>query len=340
MPLIFVISGAAVFLSFRKTGTFIRSRVGRLLIPGVLVGTFVVNPVYVYVEKLFSGETAIGFFSWYPRFFEGFYGFGNGNFALWGMGTHIWYLQFLFIYSLLLLPLFVRPGSGASLLQRLSAGFEKPWALFLLFLPVSAVAATFEAAGMGSVRMTGNWDPISYLFFLAYGYLVFSNPRAQASIRKNCVIYLVIAAVLTTFHLATHFGFFVRIRGVTGHDLRSGALLPLDHSRFAAVQALRGLLAWCWVVALLGLGSRLLNVNSRLLAYSNEAVLPFYVLHHSVIYLVGYHVIQWQSGVGAKFFAIAVASFAAIVALYEIVIRRVDVLRVLFGMKRKQSGAG
>jgi surface polysaccharide O-acyltransferase-like enzyme len=340
MPLIFVISGAAVFLSFRKAGMFTWSRIRRLLIPAILVGTLIINPPYVYVERLFSGKTASGFFQWYPRFFDGMYGFGSGNFAPWGMGTHIWYLQFLFIYSLILLPLFVRSrNTGVSLLQRLSSFFEKPWALFLLFLPVSAVAAAFEFGGLGGVRITGNWDLISYIFFFIYGYLVFSSPQIQESIRKHCVIYLVVAVVLTAFHLASHFGVLIRIEGVTGHDLTTGALLPLDHSRFAVIQALRGLLAWCWVIALLGLGSRFLNFNSRVLAYSNEAVLPFYMLHHTVIYVIGYHVIQWSSGVGTKFFVIAVISFVVILALYDILIRRLNFLRILFGMKSKKHEA-
>jgi hypothetical protein len=338
MPLIFVLSGAAVYLSFRTTGGFVKSKIRRLLIPGILVGTFVINPPYVYVERLFSGETSAGFFRWYPQFFNGMYGFGGGNFAPWGMGTHIWYLQFLFIYSLMFLPLFLRSkGTEQSLLQRLASWFEKPWALLLLFLPVSGVAAAFEIGGLGGVRMTGNWDFVSYMFFFLYGYLVFSNPAVLASVRKHCVIYLGVAVVLSAFHLASHFGVFIKIPGVTGHDLTTGAMLPLDHLRFGVVQALRGVLAWFWVLSLLGLGSRFLNRSTRALAYANEAVLPFYMLHHAVIYVVGYQVIQRGGGVAVKFAVIAGISFVVIVTLYEILIRRVNILRVLFGMKRSRS---
>ena len=109
MPLFFVLSGAAVFLSLRSRGTgeFIKTRILRLLIPLILIGTFIINPPYVYIERLFSGQAVSGFIQWYPRFFNGMYGFG-GNFAPLGQGTHLWYLEFLFIYSLILLPLFAR----------------------------------------------------------------------------------------------------------------------------------------------------------------------------------------------------------------------------------------
>jgi hypothetical protein len=85
----------------------------------------------------------------------------------------------------------------------------------------------------------------------------------------------------------------------------------------------------------LGLGRRYLNTNSRLLAYANEAVLPFYILHHAVIYVVGYYVIGWSTSVAPKFMAISLISFAIIIALYELLIRRIGTLRFLFGMKRQ-----
>lgn len=338
MPFFFIVSGAAVFLSsrFQKTGGFTKSRLKRLLIPAVLMGTFIVNPPYVYIERLFNNPSIGGFFQWYPHFFDGMYGFGKGNFAPWGMGTHIWYLQFLFIYSLIFLPLFIRPKkSGKSLLERLSPYFKNPWALFFLFLPVSAIAAAFEYIGLSGIRVMGNWDPVSYMLFFVYGYLIYSNAEIQETIRKYSSIFLIIALTVTALHLTSHFGVMLKIQGITRHDLTTGAVLPLDHSGFAIVQAFRGLMAWCWSLALLGLGRRFLNFNNRLRAYSNEAVLPFYILHHSVIYIVGFYVIQWSSGVGAKFFAISILSFITVMALYEILIRRVNILRILFGMKSK-----
>ena len=340
MPFFFVVSGAAVFLSsrFQKTGGFIKSKLKRLLVPAILIGTFVVNPVYVYIERLFNDPSIGNFFQWYPSFFNGMYGFGDGNFAPWGMGTHLWYLQFLFIYSLIFLPLFIRSKrSGKSLLERVSPYFKNPWALFFLFLPVSAIAAAFEYNGMSGIRVMGNWDPISYMLFFVYGYLVYSNTDIQETIRKYSAIFLIVALTITALYLDSHFGVVLKIQGVTRHDLTTGGTLPLDHSGFAIVQAFRGLMAWCWTLALLGLGRRFLNFNSKLRSYSNEAVLPFYILHHSVIYVVGFYVVQWSSSVGTKFFVISIVSFGIIMAIYELLIRRVNILRFLFGMKVKKT---
>jgi hypothetical protein len=338
MPFFFVLSGAAVFLSKGsvKTWEFIKSRFLRLLVPLIFIGTFIINPLYVYIERLSSSEAASGFFQWYPQFFDGMYGFG-GNFAPLGQGTHLWYLEFLFIYSLILLPLFARSKKrGISYLSKLSIHFEKPWALFFLFLPISAVAAAFEIIGLGGLRVMGGWDPISYLLFLSYGYLIFSNAKIGETIKKYSPIYLTVAIILTALLLDSHFGFILKIPGLTRHDLlNDGALLPLNQSLWVAVQALRGLLGWCWIIGLLGLGHRFLNFNNKFLAYGNEGVLPFYIMHHSVIYIIGYYIIRWSGNIGSKFLIISITSFAIIMVIYDILIRRFSLLRFLFGMKTK-----
>jgi hypothetical protein len=81
------------------------------------------------------------------------------------------------------------------------------------------------------------------------------------------------------------------------------------------------------------LGHRFLDFNSKFLGYANEAVLPFYILHHTVIYIIGFYVIQRSSDIGSNFLIISIASFAIIMAIYELLIRRMNSLRFLFGMK-------
>ncbi len=184
----------------------------------------------------------------------------------------------------------------------------------------------------------GHWDPISYLFFFVYGYLIFSNQRIQETIRKYGATFLVVALVLTALYLDVHFGVNLKIAGVTEHDfLNVDPELPVNDSALIAVHAFRGLIGWCWIIGLLGLGRRFLNFNNKFLAYANEAVLPFYILHHTVIYIVGFFIIQWSSSIGTKYLTIAIVSFAIIMAIYEIVIKRVSVVRSLFGMKVKNE---
>ena len=78
---------------------------------------------------------------------------------------------------------------------------------------------------------------------------------------------------------------------------------------------------------------RYLNVNKPVLTYASEAVLPFYILHQTVLLGVGYFVVQWAIPDPLKWAIIAVSSFAIIMSVYEYLVRRSNVLRFLFGMR-------
>jgi hypothetical protein len=73
------------------------------------------------------------------------------------------------------------------------------------------------------------------------------------------------------------------------------------------------------------------------LAYANEAVLPFYILHQTVILCVGWFVISWNISMSAKYLIIAAVSFTLIIVLYELLIRHLNVVRFLFGMRPKRK---
>ena len=339
MPLFFIIAGASVYfsLSSRDARGFVRERILRILIPLIFVGTFIINPPYIYVERLFTGQTADGFFQWYPQFFHGLV--PQGNFAPLGLGTHLWFLQALLIYSLMLLPLFVRsPRTGQSPVSKSTAYFESPWALFLLFIPISAAAAAVEFMGLGFTRIAGGWDPASYLLFFIYGYLVFSNAQMIETMKKYAFASLIAACVLTVFYLDSHFGINLEIPGVTRHNIHDiQARFTTNLSVSVGIQAFRGLIGWLWLIGILGLCRRFLNFSNRPLTYFGDAGLPFYILHHTVILIVGFYIIQWNSSILIKYIAIAGISFIVIMAIYELLIRRFNPVRFLFGMKKTRS---
>lgn len=102
---------------------------------------------------------------------------------------------------------------------------------------------------------------------------------------------------------------------------------------FAGLYTTYALCAWCWVLAILGLAAQRLTFATPLLAYANEAVLPFYVMHQTVLLTVGYVVVRWSIPDLAKWALIGGVSLAVCLGLYEFLIRRHNVLRFLFGMK-------
>ena len=315
MPLFFVLSGAAVYYSLksRTAGQFVKERTTRILVPLIGIGIFILGPFQIYLERLTHGEFSGNFFQFYPHYFDGLYGVG-GNFA-W-MGVHLWYLMDIFFFSLIALPLFLPYGqTGKSILSRLAGKLNNLWLLLLIFLVFLGVASgVTDLAGLHLLDM-GSWEILSYFVFFIYGYLIFSNERIQDIVSRYCFATLIAASLLTLAHLLLTF-----VPSLSSmYDS-----WPLD---------LRGLCTWSWIMALLGTGRRFLNYSNKFLGYANEAVLPFYILHQPVILSIGYFVVQWTLPIIAKYFIIASISFIAIMVVYELLVRRINVLRFLFGMR-------
>jgi glucans biosynthesis protein C len=316
MPFLFVVSGAAVVYSLksRSAGLFIKERVFRLFVPLVTVGIFVFGPLQVYLDRFSHGVFTGSFWQFIPQYFNGLWGLG-GNFAF--QGVHLWYLMLLFIFSLLFLPLFLPSrNSGSSLLSRISNIFNRPWALILLAIPLTLTPHLTNALGMGFTRQMGGWDMFSYMLCFLYGYLIFTSPRIADTLSKYCFIFLIVAVGMTVFELSMVY-----------------AVLPTPDSGFFASTELHSINCWFWVLAVLGLGSSYLNANNRFLGYANEAVLPFYILHQPVILAIGFFVVQWNLPIIAKYIFIVGTSFIAIMMLYELLVKRIEALRFIFGMK-------
>jgi hypothetical protein len=118
----------------------------------------------------------------------------------------------------------------------------------------------------------------------------------------------------------------------------------------------KGVGAWAWVVAILGFGSRPRperapkgsraplgsgetpmrpSLGTRTLSYVGEAFLAVYILHQTVVFVIGYYVVQWQMAALLKYIVISLASLAVTLLLYEFAVRRLRVTRWLFGMRPK-----
>jgi hypothetical protein len=93
------------------------------------------------------------------------------------------------------------------------------------------------------------------------------------------------------------------------------------------------LVGWTWLLTVLGFGMQNLNFNTPFLKYANEAVLPFYILHQTVIVILSYFMVSWAIPDWLKFILVLLGSFVVVMLIYEYLVRRHNVLRFLFGMK-------
>ncbi len=101
-------------------------------------------------------------------------------------------------------------------------------------------------------------------------------------------------------------------------------------------QEVRAFNSWFWLIAILGFGSRHLKIKNRVLKYASEAVLLFYILHQTVIVTIGFYIANWNVNTIFKYLIISTSSFVAIIIVYDLVVKRINLFRFLFGMKRKK----
>ena len=98
---------------------------------------------------------------------------------------------------------------------------------------------------------------------------------------------------------------------------------------------------WSWILALFGYASSYLNHHSRFLTYCNEAVYPFYILHQTIMIVIGFYLMDLNWGFWTKAMLMVAGTFGGSFVLYEFIIRRLVFIRQLFGLKivkRQQQG--
>ena len=319
MPFIFIISGASIFYAMNKggAGTFFKDKVLRLLVP-LLVAMFTYASLQVYLERITHGQFSGSYFAFLPHYFDGIYlDVGSaGNFAIHGM--HMWYVMILLIYCLIFYPLFRwMKRSGRGVLDKLGGFLASPWTLWLaLAFPILLLGLGIQ--GTDWEFGAGGWGFLYYIFFLLHGFVIASSERAQANIKRMRWSSLIVGLILGAARI------FI-VANEANPDLQ-----PLQGTVNGLLYVLS---ACCLLPAILGFGMSHLTLTNPFLKYASEAVMGFYILHQTVLLVIGYFVIDWAISDFAKWAIIFVSSFIAIMAIYEFLIRRVNVLRFLCGMK-------
>jgi len=318
VPLLFVISGASLFYavgkgegSIKGVGKFIKDKALRLLVP-LLVCDLTHASLQAYLGRLTHGEFSGSFFQYLPSYFL--------NDFDW-QGAHLWYLWLLFLFSVLLYPLmrWLR-GRGQGVLSKLGDLLALPGAVYALAVPAILLAVLLDYKNMPH---NAGWNYFVYLWLTLAGFLVASDDRLQASSQRLRWLSLPLGLGLTGMFLAL-----VQILVVgLGMAPAYGTWL------YGLGWGVRALASWCCILAIFGFGRRHLNFSTRFLRYANEAVLPFYIFHQTVILSVGSFVVQWAVDDVLKWAIVLVTSFAIIMVLYELLVRRFNVMRFLFGMK-------
>jgi glucan biosynthesis protein C len=323
MDLIFLISGVASAFLIKPSapGRFLASRSWRLLLP-LVFGIAVVVPIQPYVQGVSNGLVAPGF----GRFLVDYYTgkpWPKDAFDGWYYGftwNHLWYLAYLWIYTLALAVL-ARPleSAPALALRRRFTGLRGAALVLLPVLPFCLYSFTLQPLFPDNGDFIHDWyrNAVYFTAFL-YGYLV----ARDAGFWNEA----------TRLRWAT-LGCALAIFGVRMVLVR---LYPGDTAAPPAVEAfalvLRNLYMWSMLLTLLGWAHAALNRPFRWLPWANENVYPWYILHQSLIIAVAYWLIPLHLPALPEAGCVLALTIAGCWSATAIV-RRVRWLRPLFGLK-------
>lgn len=317
MGLLFVLAGMASWFAFghRSAKAYAGERKRRLLAP-FLFGLLLIVPLQQYFGALQHVSPAPTFGGWLGGYWgmQGEIGGFDGAFTF----GHLWFVFYLFLYSLIALPLFVRLHRRAT-----ARDIGRPWMLvavpFLLLLTE------------GIPWIDGTWNFFTALALFVCGFVLASSERLQATVRRTWRWLL--AAGVVTMGVA----FAVWIPGIDGRWAEGSV-------RDVLFQLLECANTWLWILGLIGAAGAFLNrPATRLLRYANEGAYPWYILHQTVIVVLAYAVVRWNLGVLPKFGILLAGSLAVTLLLYEVAVRRWNAVRFLFGLKplpRRQALIG
>ncbi|GGG98458.1 hypothetical protein GCM10011416_15760 [Polaribacter pacificus] len=315
LPLLFMISGAGTFFAFSKRSwlQFIKERSYRLLIPLVFGVLFIVPP-QTYYENI----TRLGS---YLDIYK------NLDFEV----NHLWFIENLWVWSVLLIPfiLFLKSPKSNDFKGFFDRIILKKYGLFIGVIPLLSIFIILKQQYPEDSKSISNLSVSFYhLYFFSAGMLLAATKQVWESLKKYRRTNLVILLVCTALFYGYYF--------MPNQWIEPYLSLANRWSLWYAVCCLVG---WSFVITLLGYSQVWFAKNSKLLLLCNEAIYPFYILHQTVIIVVGYYIIEWDLPISAKIFLLLIVTFPVILLLYRFVVYPFNFLRLVFGMKKKSTSS-
>jgi hypothetical protein len=278
LTLLFLVAGAASRFMWDKLtpGRFTGARMGRLW-PPLLLAVFVIAPPQSYYEVVdaIRAGAPLSVDNFYPRYVT-----ASGNWCdadgclVTPTYNHMWFVAYLIVYTLLLIPLAPLVKRVPKAVSVLIAGpflLITPW-LFLFALRVTL----FPIFGESHAIHEDGYLHVLYLAVFLFGFGVAKHqPFFDACVRWRwpaLALALCAWAVLVTYYAAHPDG-----------------VAPPDWLR-AAFRGVREAQAWAAIVAALGFAHKhLARADGPVRRLLTQAIFPFYLIHQTIIVVAGYH---------------------------------------------------
>ena len=292
IPLLFFVSGMGVCYALRKRSWWqlMLERSKRILLPFIFGIIFVV-PVHIFIWQMYYKQDLV--YTVHP--------------------VHLWFLGNIFIYVILLSPLFfyLKKNENGRIHQWLQKLFSNPIGLLFITAAFILEAMLIQPDIYETYSMTIHGFFMGLMAFLFGFLIIYSGENFWKTVLK--LRWLLISLAMALF-LLRYFIFNLK-----------------------APDYLLSIVSVLWIMAVFGFAHKYLNHPGKILSYLSQAAYPIYIIHMVFLYLGSYFIMPLGIPATLKFIIIIVLTFAGSFVFYEFVIRRIYFIRPLFGLKEKTS---
>ena len=224
---------------------------------------------------------------------------------------HLWFLGNIFVYVVVLSPVLyylknTQNGKFKSAISKIMSYAIGPLTISAFFMLEIAFAKP-QLFEMYAETLHGFF--IGLLAFI-FGFLfVYSGNRFWQTVSKWKWLYIGLASIL----------FFIRL---TGFEAISNMYITTIESN-------------AWILGLFGIGYTYLNKPSALLSYLSAAVYPIYIIHMFALYIGALLILPLDLHPMVAFVCITLFTLLFCFLIYEFILKRIAILRPLFGLKWK-----
>ncbi len=288
IPLLFFVSGMGVCFAIRKRNwkQLILERTRRILIP-FLFGMIFIVPVHLLIWQIYYKQDIA--YSLHP--------------------SHLWFLGNIFIYVILLSPVFffLKKHENGLFNRWLMNLYRNPLGLLLIVVCFIIEALLVNPETYPTYAMTLHGFFLGMLaFFFGFNF-VLSRDAFWLTVLRWRWILLSIAIILFVIRYVVF------------------QLTPPNY--LVAVESCM------WIFAVFGFAYRYLNHPSKTLSYLSQGAYPIYIIHMIFLYMGTFLIIPLDIPAVLKFILVVAFTGIGCFALYELIIRRIKIIRPLFGLK-------
>jgi glucan biosynthesis protein C len=330
LTLLFLIAGAATRFMADKTSvwTFTSARMGRLW-PPLLLAVLVIVPPQSYYEIVEAIQALpANLAAQYPLALDNFYVkyvTASGNWCdddgclTTPTYNHMWFVAYLILYTLALLPLL-------PLLRRIPKAVSVLIAGPFLILTPWLIMATLRITLLPIFGESHDFREDWYLHPLYFGVFLFGFGVAKFQpFFDRCVQLRWLALTIALICWAAIITYF---------NAHPEGVDPPDWLR-ATMRGVRELDAWCAIVAAIGFAHHhLRNADGPVRHVLTQAIFPFYLIHQTIIVVAGHYLDEIQLPLAVEA-PLLVAITALGCWLFFDLGRRVRFLRVWIGLPSK-----